>query len=172
MVKDDNNKKKDNKSDADLKKQLELAQKKIEEHANDLKRLQAEFENHIKRTDKEKQQFSELANADLIKKLLPVVDEFEHALKQINDKGVEMIFNNLMKVLHDAGLKEIEAEGLADPFKHEVLQQRDSDEKEGTILQVVQKGYEFKGRVLRPARVIIAKAKSKEEHDDKGVGGN
>ncbi|RLE45837.1 nucleotide exchange factor GrpE, partial [Candidatus Woesearchaeota archaeon] len=116
MVKDDNNKKKDNKSDADLKKQLELAQKKIEEHANDLKRLQAEFENHIKRTDKEKQQFSELANADLIKKLLPVVDEFEHALKQINDKGVEMIFNNLMKVLHDAGLKEIEAEGLADPF--------------------------------------------------------
>ena len=137
--------------DSDIKKQLE-------EHADDLKRLQAEFENHIKRTEKEKQEFCEFANANLIKKLLPVIDDFEQALKQVKDKGVEMIYNNLMKILKDQGLKEIQAKGMVDPFLHEVMLQKESKEKEGTILEEVQKGYEFKGKVLRPSKVIIAKS--------------
>jgi len=144
-------------SASDLKKQLEQTQKKVEDYADDLKRLQAEFENHIKRTEKEKTDFCEFANAALIKKLLPVIDDFEQALKQVKDEGIRMIFNNLMKNLKDEGLKEIQAKGIVDPFLHEVMLQKESKQPEGEILEVVQKGYEFKGKVLRPSKVIIAK---------------
>ena len=158
--------KKQKNSDSDLKKQLEQTQKQVENYTNDLKRLQAEFENHIKRTEKEKREFCEFASAKLVKKLLPVIDDFENALWQMKEQeinttvfdGVKMMYNNLMKILKDEGLNEIKAKGLVDPFLHEVMLQRQSKQPEGEILEVVQKGYELKGKVLRPAKVIVSKS--------------
>ena len=72
--------------------------------------------------------------------------------------GIKMIYNNLMKTLKDEGLNEIKAKGLVDPFRHEVMLQKQSKEPEGTILQEVQKGYEFKGKVIRPSKVVVAKS--------------
>lgn len=131
-------------------------QKQLEENTNQLKRLQAEFENHIKRNEKEKSIIIELANANLIKKLLPVVDDFENTVKHVKDEGVLMVFNNLMKVLREEGLKEINEKSL-DPFKHEVVLQQPSKQSEETIIKEIQKGFMFKDKVIRCSKVIVAK---------------
>lgn len=164
-MKEEKETKKTEEKNSELETQLKETQKKVDEYTNDLKRLQAEFENHIKRTDKEKQNLCEFASASLIKKLLPILDDFESAIKHLKEKetdketlsGVEMIFNNIKKVMNEEGLSEIRSEGIADPFKHEILLQKESDKEEGTILQVLQKGYELKGKVLRPSKVMVSK---------------
>jgi molecular chaperone GrpE len=154
--------------------ELENAKKKIEENENDLKRLQAEFENHIKRTDKEKINLCEFANANLIKNLIPVLEDFRSAIFQFEKnaidsgalEGIKMIYKNFRKILDEEGLDEISSEGLADPFMHEVLLQKESDKPEGEIIQEVQKGYLLKKKVLKPAKVIVSKGKETEEKKD------
>lgn len=139
---------------------------KIEELIDTLKRLQAEFENYKKRTDKEKEEFIKYSNANLILKLLSVLDTFEQALKHKDAetekarKGIELIHKQLFTLLESEGLRPICSEGQKfDPFKHEVLMSEEADKEEGTVLQELQKGYMLKDKVLRHSKVKICKHK-------------
>jgi molecular chaperone GrpE len=133
-------------------------------------RLAAEFDNYKKRTNKEIIEAGMIGKANLAKDLLPVLDEFQLAMTAMEKtedkdmlKGIKMLYSNFMDTLKRNGLSEIGCEGRADPFRHEVVMVKESKEKEGTILEVVQKGYEFNGRMIRHASVIVAKPQEKNE---------
>jgi len=131
-----------------------------------LVRQMAEFDNYRKRTEKEKKQNYEIGASDFILKLLPVVDNFERGFESIKEEekdssfaqGIEMIYKQLMKVLEDEGVAEIEALGKPfDPEYHNAVMQQESDEYDsGVVMQVFQKGYMYKDRVLRHSMVIVA----------------
>ena len=144
-------------------KQLE---DKVKELTDLLQRLQAEFENYKKRTEKDNQEYCKLANAQLVTKILPILDSFELALQnQPSDeankefiKGIELIYSQFFDVLEKAGLKKIDAFGKKfDPYQHEVLLQRESEAEPNTIIDVLQKGYTFNGRLIRSAKVALSK---------------
>ena len=145
-----------------LQEQLEEKTKKIEELTDTLKRLQAEFENFKKRIDKEKIEFVKYAHADVIASMLPVLDSFEIALKNTNDKekfieGIKIIYAQIYSVLEAEGLKPIKATGEKfDPYKHEVLMKEESDKPDDTVLEEFQKGYMLNDRVLRHSKVKVS----------------
>ena len=137
----------------------------VDEYTNSLKRLQADFENYIKRTEKEKQELMQLANYKLIMKLLTIIDDFEASLKVIKKEGnkdviegIEMVFNNLYKVLEAEGVKPINVNGEKfDPYKHEAIDKVISNEhEEGLILEEIKKGYTYQNKIIRPSMVKIA----------------
>ncbi|MBU0461732.1 MAG: nucleotide exchange factor GrpE [Nanoarchaeota archaeon] len=138
---------------------------KIKELINDLQRLQAEFENYKKRVDRDNESFKEFAEADLIKKMLPVLDTLELSLQNTKDheefvKAVELVYSQLFQTLEDRGLKKIETQDKKfDPYIHEALLSEQSKKDEGTMLEEFQKGYMLKDRVLRHSKVKVAKAK-------------
>ncbi|MEM2916502.1 MAG: nucleotide exchange factor GrpE [Candidatus Woesearchaeota archaeon] len=156
-------------SDDALKKvtrELENKKKEAEDYLNTLKRLQAEFENFVKRAEKERSEIANHASERLVVKLLPVIDEFENSLKEIrktvnNDiaKGIEMIYKNFQKVLQDEGVQPIESIGKKpDPFLHEVvLTEQNNSVEDGTIIAELQKGYKMRDKVVRYAKVKIAR---------------
>lgn len=131
-------------------------------------RLAAEFDNYKKRAKKDFENAERIGKMSIIKTLLPVVDEFELAILALNErgsnlsKGLEMVYHNFMAVLKREGLKEIEVGERFDPYKHEIVMVKESGDKEGNIIEVVKKGYMFDNQLLRPAAVIIAKSKTKE----------
>lgn len=133
-----------------------------EEQIDTLKRLQAEFENYKKRVDKEKTEFVKYAHADVIEKMLPVLDSFEIALKNTSDRekfveGMKMIYAQFRSTLEAEGLKPIKAAGEKfDPYRHEVLMKEQSDKPEETILEEFQKGYMLNDRVLRHSKVKVS----------------
>jgi len=135
---------------------------KIEELTDTLKRLQAEFENYKKWNTKEKSEFLKYAHADLISHLLPVLDSFEMALKNTNDKekfivGIKMIYAQFHSILEAEGLRPIKAAGEKfDPYKHEVLMKEESNRSEDTILEEFQKGYMLNDKVLRHSKVKVS----------------
>ena len=141
---------------------LEAKDAQIEELTDTLKRLQAEFENYKKRTDKDKSEFVKYSSAAMIDKLLPVMDSFELAIKHSDNKekfiqGIKMIYAQLISQLESAGLKPIKAQGeMFDPYRHEVLMKEESEKAEGTILEEFQKGYMLHDRVLRFSKVKIS----------------
>ncbi|MEE9224389.1 MAG: nucleotide exchange factor GrpE [Thermoplasmata archaeon] len=134
-----------------------------------LKYLQAEYENYKKRTAKEMQAFTEYSYQKIFSTILPIVDDLKKAGDTIKDEedanGVRMIYNNLMETLRNAGLEEIGAVGDDfDPFKHECISQVKNGEMESNkIAEVIQKGYSFKSKVLRPSKVVVVKNEVKEE---------
>jgi len=136
---------------------------KIDELTNDLKRLQAEFENYKKRCEKENASFREYSNAILIKKMLTVLDSFEIALKNTANheefvKGVELIYSQFYSILQDEGLMHLETVGKRfDPYLHEVLLSEKSNKEDDIILEELQKGYKLKGCILRHSKVKVAK---------------
>ncbi len=127
-----------------------------------LKRSQAEFENYKKWNAKEKNEFASYAHADMISKILPVLDSFEIALKNTNEKerfieGMKMIYAQLHSALEAQGLSHIKSEGEKfDPYRHEVLMKEDSEKPEGTILEEFQKGYMLNDKVLRFSKVKVS----------------
>ena len=128
-----------------------------------LQRLAAEFDNFRKRSAREQAALSERANERLVKELLPVFDDLGRALEAAADheeakleEGVRLVHRALSDVLTKEGLAEIETDGKFDPHVHEALLSQPSDEEEGTVIEVVQKGYKLGDRVLRPARVVVA----------------
>ncbi len=138
-------------------------EEKIEELTNDLKRVQADFENYKKRCEKENDSFKIFAKAGLIKKLLSILDSFEMALKNTNNqeefiKGMELIYSQFFSVLRDEGLEPITTKDKKfDPYLHEVMLTEKSDQPEESIIEELQKGYKLKGEVLRHSKVKIAK---------------
>ncbi len=146
---------------------LVAARAKAEGYLDDLRRLQAEFDNYRKRTMREQTARIASASQALVSRLLPVLDNFELAVshaEQSRDfdrmlKGVEMVFGELQELLSNEGLVAIEAEGKPfDPERHEAVVAVEQEGVEaGTVVDVIRKGYEFNGRVLRPAMVKVAR---------------
>ncbi len=136
---------------------------KIRELTDSLQRLQADFENYRKAVDRQRQDFFKYAHADVIEKLLPILDSFELALKNKDKqedfiKGVELIFAQLYQLLEKEGLRKIEAEGKRfDPYRHEVLMTEKSDKEEDIILEELQKGYMLGDKVIRHSKVKVSK---------------
>ena len=138
---------------------------KIAELTDTLQRLQAEFENYKKRIDKESAEFVKFAEEDMIKSLLPILDNFELALKNHQSpqefyKGVELIYAQFFQMLEDKGIIVIECKGCKfDPYKHEALLAVESSEDENKVLEELEKGYLLHDKVIRHAKVKIAKKK-------------
>lgn len=132
---------------------------------NRLVRLQADFENFKKRSQKEKTEMYQFASENFATKLLPVMDNLERAEAALSDAseeakgyidGLEMVFKQLKDVLKEEGLEEIVCEGPFDPNLHHGVAVGEDDEKDDQdIIDVFQKGYKFKGKVIRPAMVKV-----------------
>jgi molecular chaperone GrpE len=143
-------------------KRIAELEAQIAELTETLKRVQAEFINYKNRTEKETRQLIEYANGDFIRKILPVLDSFELALKSTSEpekfrKGIEMVYAQLLDVLRQEGLMPIDSQGKKfDPYLHEVLLKEKSDKEEDTVLEELQKGYKLKDKVLRHSKVKIS----------------
>lgn len=136
----------------------------IEELNNRLLRLQADFLNYKNRVEKEKKNIYSYATEDIINQLLPVLDNFERALSNIDNdnnyyEGIKMIYDQMIDVLNKNGLKEIECDKKPfDPnFHHAVFMEESKEKEEGIILEVLQKGYMLNDKVIRPSMVKVAK---------------
>ena len=128
-----------------------------------LQRLAAEFDNFRKRAAREQGEVIVRANERLVKELLPVLDDLGRALEAAAEheeakleEGVRLVHRSLGSLLEREGLAEIETDGKFDPHVHEALLTQPSELEEGSILEVIQKGYRLGDRVLRPARVVVA----------------
>lgn len=130
-----------------------------------LLRKQAELDNFRKRTQREKEEFRQIANESLIRELLPVLDGFERALKQRAPavpetfyQGMELIHRQLLEVLGRAGLEPMETSGqLFDPHFHQAVETvEDPDRRDQEIVEELQRGYMLNRRLLRPAIVRVA----------------
>jgi molecular chaperone GrpE len=126
-------------------------------------RARAEFDNARRRAERERSEFLQFAAMDLIKELLPVVDDFERALKvETADrdyaKGVELIYQRLLETLKKIGLEPIDTTGQRfDPNLHQAVDRVETEEADDmAILSEYQRGYNFKGKLLRPAMVKVA----------------
>lgn len=145
---------------------MDEARAEIGDLSERLLRLQADFENFRKRAQREKDEARQFANQGLLEKLLPVLDNFEMALTAVKDAdpsvrdGVQMILDQLLGVLKESGVEPVDAMGQPfDPNLHEALSQEETTEvEEGTVVQQVQRGYKLNDRLVRPARVVVAKA--------------
>ena len=154
----------------------ELAEAKVRAEANlaGWQRAQADYANYRKRAEQEKSETVKYANAELIVKLLPVLDDIDRALANIPKdienvpwvKGVKSIEESMLKTLEGQGLKAIDCEGEEfDPERHEALMTCKG--KEGRIMQQVSKGYIYNNRLLRPARVIVGCGDNEEANSKK-----
>ena len=132
-----------------------------------LLRNQAELQNYKRRKDEETDRLQKYKNEELIKELLPIVDNFERAIKMddndLSDEvskflsGFKLIYGNTINILNKFDVKEINAEGVEfDPnYHHAVLTDHNENKPEGVVLEVLQKGYIYKDRVIRPAMVKV-----------------
>jgi molecular chaperone GrpE len=143
--------------------ELEQATRERDEYLDALQRLKAEFENYRKRVQRDQAEFVTLASERLLKQLLPVLDDLERALEAAAEheeakleEGVRLVHRSLADALAKEGLVEVETDGSFDPHTQEALLAQPSDADEGTVIQVLQKGYKLGDRVLRPARVVVS----------------
>ena len=158
--------KKENKKGFFNRDKKDKKDEKIEEINDRLMRQMAEFENFRKRTEKEKSQMYTVGAADVIEKLLPVVDNFERGLAAMTDdkkttsfaQGMELVYKQLMTTLTDMGVTSIEAVGVEfNPDFHNAVMQAPSEEYEsGVVIQELQRGYVYKEKVIRYSMVMVA----------------
>ena len=144
-------------------KKFEELQAKHDELTDQYQRMLAEYANYKRRTEQEKMQVGEFTTAELLKKLLPVVDNFDRAAEAeagpAYKDGVLMIVKQLNETLQKIGLLEIEAEGKPfDPEIHYAVQRVDATDgvESDTVVSVLQKGYTLGDRLVRPAMVVVA----------------
>ena len=128
-----------------------------------LLRRQAEFDNFRKRSEKERADFVQYAGMEVMRELLPVLDDFDRALKvecasADYQKGIELIHGRMYDLMKKAGLEPIKATGEQfDPHLHQAIERVEtSDAEDGTVLAEFQRGYNFKGKLLRPSMVKVA----------------
>lgn len=140
----------------------QLAAEKAELNDRTL-RTQAEFQNLRRRVDKERAEFHEYAATEAVRALLPILDDFGRALKVEHagseyTKGIELIYQRLVESLKKLGLEPIISVGQPfDPNMHHAVEKQETeDAPDGTVLEDYQRGYNFKGRLLRPAMVKVA----------------
>lgn len=143
---------------------------KSEKYLANWQRSQAEFDNYKKWVAVDKNETIQFANSDLIKKLLPVLDDMIMALNTAPQKssyadwikGVKLIYHKFIALLETQDLKEIDTKGQAfDPKRHEAVMCKEG--QEGIVIEVIRKGYTLKNTVLRPSLVIVGRGKEEKE---------
>jgi molecular chaperone GrpE len=154
----------------EIEREIEEERDLAQEYLDHLQRLQAEFANYRKRARREILEAYDYAKAELICKLLPVVDDLERAIESLgsgcNDeealKGVRLIYEKLKSTLQAEGLEAIECKGKRfDPNFHEaVVVTKANEGTEGEIVKDFQKGYTFKGKLVRPSKVEVKQIQS------------
>ena len=137
------------------------------------KRAAADFENFRKRSVREREELVTLANERLVKDLLPILDDLERALEAAAqhqeaqlEEGVRLTHRALAALLERNGVKEIETGAKFDPHVHEALLTQPSEAEEGSVIDVVQKGYTLGDRVVRPARGVVAAARPESDEPE------
>ncbi|MCC3145402.1 nucleotide exchange factor GrpE [Halanaerobium sp. Z-7514] len=143
---------------------IEELDAEIDDLLNRLQRLQADFVNYRKRSQREKAEMTIQGKIELASSLLPIFDNFERALKAEDSdsefySGVEMIYKQFLKAFSDEGIEEIEAEGEEfNPEFHEAIMKVEAEEEldKELVIDVMQKGFMIEGRVIRPAMVRVA----------------
>ncbi len=150
-----------------LRQALAEEKERAERYLANWQRSQADLQNYSRRSEQERSETVEFANRMLILDLLPILDDFERALASLPaeldgqtwPEGVKLIYNKLKTVLEAQGLAEIKARGECfDPYFHEAAGQVDGTE--GIVIDELRKGYQFKGKLLRPSMVMVGKAKA------------
>jgi molecular chaperone GrpE len=146
---------------------LKKCQKERQEYLEGWQRAQADFQNYIKQKEKEMQEFRKFAEDLIILKIIPVFDSFMLASQSVPDnfkddqwaKGIMSIRNQFAEVLQDIGVKEITVSpgDKFDPERHESVEEISSDTESGAIAELVLLGYTLHDKVIRPAKVKIAK---------------
>lgn len=139
-------------------------EQKMTELDNQLKRAVADYRNLEQRISQGRSELTSFVGAELVRKLLPVLDHLEHALNGISEsngwvKGVELAVKEFKQVLQAEGLEEVSLEGQFDPNFHEAVDTREGDDN--IILEVVRRGYRLNGKVLRPAQVVVGRREQK-----------
>ena len=157
-----------------LRHALQEEKAKSNEYVNRLKYLQADFENSTKRLRREAEEAVRSGNEQLILRIMEVAENLERAVEageKMGEKseltaGVGMILKQLNEILRQEGLEAIPTEGKQfNPTLHEALAQMETEEEaEGTILKELKRGYMYRGRVLRPSKVEVAKKPASKEH--------
>jgi molecular chaperone GrpE len=150
-------------NDAELEEKLAEVERERDEYLNDLKRVAADFENYRKRVARDQEGLVARAHERLVKELLPVLDDLERALEAAAqheeaklEEGVRLVHRELVEALAREGLVEVETDGQFDPHVHEALLSQPSEQEDGSVIEVLQKGYRLGDRVLRPARVVVS----------------
>ncbi len=157
-----------------LQAQLDEKTRESSEYFDKWLRLRAEMENFKKRMQKEKADHLRFGNEDLLKALLPILDNLNRAIDHGRNgrenspllAGVEMIHKDLLNTLERFGVKPIQAAGeVFDPEKHEAVSQEESDLEANRVVAAVQNGYFYHDRLLRPAKVIVSKGRPQAEKE-------
>ncbi len=150
-------------------KKPDIKQNRIDELENQLKRAVADYQNLEKRVQEGRSELTNFMGAELIKRLLPVLDHLENALNGVSDeekqsgwvRGVEMAVKEFKQVLQSEGLEEISCEGEFNPALHEAVDVKEDSASSSTgetrILEIVKKGYNLNGKVIRPAQVVVGR---------------
>ncbi len=159
-------------NETNLEEKITQLEQEVVDFKDKLLRKAAEFENYKRRTENDQLNLLTFAAESFIQKLLPVIDDFERSLGHVDEaqditaikQGLKLIYDKLMKVLDEQGVKKIESVG--NPFDvdyHEALMQRPDDSVEPhTVLDEMEKGYTYKDKVIRHAKVIVSEEKSSE----------
>ena len=166
-------KKKDTPNDLldQLKSEKEAAEQEAKDTYDKFLRISAEFDNYKKRTAREMNEFRKFANESLLMKLLPVVDNLERAINSTQEKksseyciteGIDMTLKEILNVFETFQVKPIESLNKTfDPNFHQAVMQEETEEtEENIIIKEFQKGYMIQNRLLRPAMVVVSKAKT------------
>lgn len=154
----------------DLESKLNAAQEQAQENYDRLLRLSAEFDNYKKRTSREMRDVVRYANEKLLKELLGIVDNLERAIDSANQdtpsdaslvEGINLTLSEVLKILQRYGVQPVKALGETfDPAFHQAMMQQEvEDQPANMVLQEMQKGYVMCDRLLRPAMVVVSKAK-------------
>src|SRR4029453_2428390 len=160
-------------SDTAEKVELEALRNENEELIDTLQRLQADFENYRKRAQRDQEALVARAGERIVKELLPILDHLEGALGAAEEhqeakleEGVKLVHRQLEQLLEHEGLALVATDGKFDPHVPEGLLTQASAGEEGSVIEVLQKGYRLGDRVLRPARVVVAGPKEEPGGDE------
>lgn len=146
---------------ADINKHYEECRTRAEEYLNGWKRAKADLVNYQRQVERERGEWAIYAQAETVRKFLPVIDSLEAAIAlrgEPSEAGVRRIYEQCLAALKDCGVETVEATGEPpNPEYHEVVAKEKNDAyAQGLIAKIVQKGYTLRGRLLRPARVIVS----------------
>jgi len=152
-------------------KELEQLQNRVNDLEAQLKRAVADYRNLEQRVSTGRSELTSFVGAELVKRLLPVLDHLEQALSGISEqekqsgwvKGVELAVKEFNQILAQEGLDEIAADGLFDPSFHEAVDIQEGEDNK--ILKVVRKGYNLNGKVIRPAGVVVGRKTESVKED-------
>ena len=162
-----------------LKEKLKVKEQEVEKMKDKYLHSLADYDNLRKRVKRDMEDVVKYANEALIKKLLSILDNFERALRISKEsktefenfyKGVEMIYQEFLRILIKEGLEPFESKGKNfDPSQHEAIGVIETEKHPPMkILEEVEKGYKYRDKILKPAKVLVSKEKSKKEVDKNG----